>query len=133
MVSNVLDRNKPQSGPGYGPAGYGLTLEPRPRVQLAIIELLGREGTNVRMKPPGFVQKQALLGANGASALQHMIEGGCIGAFGMTALHWLIKLARITEENERLRRLRHRKHICQGHLGRFVDEKNINTSMRFRR
>ena len=103
-----------------------LQFQPRPRTQAAFIEQLGSEGANLGMQAPCFFEKQTPVGRNRRMAAEYVVEGGNIGAFGMTALHRLLELLRIAEQHDGFCRLRNSKHIGERHLRGLIDEQHID-------
>lgn len=74
------------------------------------------------MKPPGFLKEQAAIACNGLMAVQQMMKGGDIRAFGMAALHGLVELLRVSEENDGSGSLGDGEYVRQRHLRSLVDK-----------
>jgi hypothetical protein len=63
------------------------------------------------MQAPRFVKKKFTIRRNGRVRPEDVCQGGNVGTFGVTSLHRLLKLLRVTEQNDAFRRLRRGHHV----------------------
>ena len=77
------------------------------------------------MQPPGLFEEQALIRGDRPLAAENMIERRHIGAL-RAALHRLIELLWIADQDDRFSRLRYGKHVGERHLRGFVCEENVD-------
>src|SRR5207247_8171042 len=76
LVAAVLDREVAHSRPTEWPRALDvLTLESCLGLQAALVEDLGRERADVRMKAPGLGKEKALLGRHGGRPIEQMGQG----------------------------------------------------------
>ena len=95
-------------------------------MQASGIKKLGGVFANVGVKPPRLGEEQALVGCDRLLAVKQMVQRRHVRTLGMTALHRLFKLLGIAYQYDAPRSLRYRQNIRQRHLGRFVDEQNVD-------
>ena len=96
------------------------------RLQPPFVEELGREAADRRMKPPRLLEEQPAVGGDGLMAVQQVMKGRDIRAFGMAALHGLVELLRIAEQHDGPGSLGDGQDIRQRHLRGLVDEQHID-------
>ena len=71
------------------------------------------------------------IGPAGVRVLESVLQGGEPGIAGMGALHGLLELHLVTEEDKVLRAPRHGDGVGQRHLAGFINEKEIEGAFPF--
>src|SRR6185295_1218097 len=97
------------------------------RMQFPLVKDLRRKLANVRVKAPGFFEKQSLVWINGLAAVEDMVERRAVCSIRMAALRRLIELLRITEQDDSASRLRDGDNVCEGHLCGFINEQDVDS------
>src|SRR4051812_41516375 len=90
-----------QSAPAEFPvADDSLRAESLARVQLALVESVGRVAANVGAEPPRVLQEQAARRVDRLRVAEEVLQRRLVSTFGMCALNWLLELLGIPEQNE---------------------------------
>ena len=110
-----------------------LTGRDRLRLQLALVEHVGREPADVRVEAPGAVEEEPEVLRHRGAIADEMTEGGPLGAGRMGALQRLVQLLRIAEQHDDRGRLRHGDGVRERHLARLVDDERVDGRLEFRR
>ena len=77
------------------------------------------------MQPPGLFQEQAAVTVDSLLASEEVVQRRDVRPLGMGALHRLLELSRIAEQNDACSRMRNCEHVGQRHLCRFVNKYDI--------
>src|SRR5437016_972138 len=89
------------------------------RDETAFIEQFRCEVANRGMKTPGFGKKEALVFADGFSAILEMSQRRYIRALRMATLLWLFQLLRVTQQNQAFSAGCTGQNVRQRHLTRW--------------
>ena len=76
------------------------------------------------MEAPGRLEEQPPVRRDRRGAGENMGEGGAVGARRMTALHRLVQLLRIAEQDDARGCWRHRHDVGQRDLASLIDEED---------
>ncbi len=113
-IAGMLDRQEAQARAAEGAGPFDdLLFEVFPGAQLAGVEELRGEGADPGMEPPGLFQEQALVGPDGLGPAEDVVERRDIRPFRVGALHRLVKLPRISDQDQQGGCVRDGQHVGQ--------------------
>ncbi len=127
LISFGDDRHVSEAGPGKPRRRTNaLDFQSRTRVETTGIEKLGSVTADVGMKPPSFGEEESLVSVNRRFAVEQVVQRRDVRTFRMAALHRLLELLGVADQNHAPSRLRHREDVRERHLRRLIDEEHFH-------
>ena len=105
---------------------HRLPAELRAGAEPPLVELLRREGADVRVHAPRVVEEDAAGRVDGRRFAEEVAEGRDAGAGRVDPLDGLIELARVAEQDETRRCLADGEGVREAHLSRLVDNEHVH-------